>query len=143
MCEVDVFEHHRFCDEFSHLVKTCFVAKLNTLSVEVVLRWIKVVSKRILNFWLELSHFGYELVVIIYFFSLRSVCEVDVFEHHRFCDEFSHLLYYTCFVAKLASASFSSMEKMFKGILNVLLNCHIYYEIVLIVLSIQFNKCVK
>ena len=26
MCEVDVFEHHRFCDEFSHLVNACFVA---------------------------------------------------------------------------------------------------------------------
>ena len=24
MSEVDVFEHPRFCDEFSHLVKTCF-----------------------------------------------------------------------------------------------------------------------
>ena len=25
-CEVDVFEHPRFCDELSHLVKGCFVA---------------------------------------------------------------------------------------------------------------------
>ena len=25
-CEVDVFEHPRFCDEFSHLVKGTFVA---------------------------------------------------------------------------------------------------------------------
>ena len=28
-CEVDVFEHPRFCDEFSHLVKGCFVANSN------------------------------------------------------------------------------------------------------------------
>ena len=25
-CEVDIFEHHRLCDEFSHLVNACFVA---------------------------------------------------------------------------------------------------------------------
>ena len=25
MCEVDVFEQQRFCDKFSHLVKTCFM----------------------------------------------------------------------------------------------------------------------
>ena len=26
VCEVDVFEQPRFCDEFSHLVTICFVA---------------------------------------------------------------------------------------------------------------------
>ena len=26
MCKEDVFEHHRFCDEFSHLVNRYFMA---------------------------------------------------------------------------------------------------------------------
>ena len=26
VCEVDVFKHLRFCDDFSHLVTTCFLA---------------------------------------------------------------------------------------------------------------------
>ena len=37
MCEVDVFEQHRFCDEFSHLVKACFHA--NDCSVKGRIRW--------------------------------------------------------------------------------------------------------
>ena len=37
MCEVDVFAHHRFCDEFSHLVNKRFVA--TELSTEVPLEW--------------------------------------------------------------------------------------------------------
>ena len=37
MCEVDVFKQHRFCDEFSHIVKTCLNA--NDCSVKGRIRW--------------------------------------------------------------------------------------------------------
>ena len=63
--EVDVFEHHRFCDEFSHLVIRRFLAFNNLADL--------------------LSSCQ------LPFISDKQVYEVDVFEHHRFCDE-SHLV---------------------------------------------------
>ena len=70
------------------------------------------------------------------------MCEVDVFEHHRFCDEFSHLVN-ACFVATrrtLLKTHFDGIDLL--DVLNVLLNCQIHYIVVNNVF-LQFNKCVK
>ena len=86
MCEVDVFEHPRFCDEFSHLVNR-HVVKLATLC------WRPTWNEK--DFWNDL----YLLLnceidfAVVNTRSLQSkeVSEVDVFEHPIFCDEFAHL----------------------------------------------------
>ena len=63
------------------------------------------------------------------------MCEVDVFEHHRFCDEFSHLVN-ACFVATKKTLFKTHFEWNIS--LNVLLKIHYIVDVFL-----QFNKCVK
>ena len=57
------------------------------------------------------------------------MCEVDVFEHPRFCDEFSHLVKEVLLQLKF------SVEVSRRGIdvladFNIFLNCHIYHGVV-------------
>ena len=44
------------------------------------------------------------------------MCEVDVLDHHRFCDEFSHLVHRRSTVTKTLSRSLKSMEEKFETI---------------------------
>ena len=72
MCKVDVFDHPRFCDEFSHVVKR-FLLQLK-LSVELSGRWFR--CFRPFKRAIELSHL---LCSCQYSFSsVEKVCEVDV-----------------------------------------------------------------
>ena len=144
---IDVFEHHRFCDEYSHLLNGCFPSS-------VMLYWCLKSFKLILInlFKLFMTSRTYSLIFFIklpvdcnrcfwtseilwwilksyvWLFSvvrnsllMSQICETDlhrqfqtfydlqnlfnrrfssnylliviyVFKHHRFCDEFSHLL---------------------------------------------------
>ena len=81
MCEVDVFEHPRFCDEFSHLVKR-HVVKPATLC------WRPTLNEK--DFWNDLNFLlNCEIdFAVVNTRSLQSkeVSEVDVFEHPIFCD---------------------------------------------------------
>ena len=86
MFEVDVFEHPRFCDEFSHVANRRFLAPVTfrgiLTSIQLLLMWFLSTSRNV--------------TLIIYsqitFLSVIQVFEVDVFEHPRFCDEFSHVV---------------------------------------------------
>ena len=86
MFEVDVFEHPRFCDEFSHVVNRRFLAPVTfrgiLTSIQLLLMWFLSTSRNV--------------TLIIYsqitFLSVIQVFEVDVFKHPRFCDEFSHVV---------------------------------------------------
>ena len=66
--------------------------------------------------------------------------EVDVLKHHRFCDEFSHLVYKR-FVAS-ASLCFIHDPIDVLDLLKVELNGH-NHSIDLNQLFHQFNKCLK
>ena len=86
MCKVDVFDHPRFCDEFSHVVKR-FLLQLK-LSVELSGRWFRCFRRfggatEVLHSFCSCQYS---------FSSVEKVCEVDVFEHPRFRDEFSLLV---------------------------------------------------
>ena len=111
MCEVDVFEHHRFCDEFSHLVLMYVLLRLEdsvegSISWNICFKWFKCS--------VELSNSLYSCQKC--FPSVWQLCEVDVFEHHRFCDEFSHLVN-GCFVAtRRLCWRLNFMEYMFQMI---------------------------
>ena len=86
MFEVDVFEHPRFCDEFSHVVNRRFLDPVNfrefLTSIQLLLLMFLSTSRNVTLIILLLD----KISVFI------QVFEVDVFEHHRFCDEFSHVL---------------------------------------------------
>ena len=85
--EVDVFEHPRFCDEFSHLVNRSFGFDCKPL-LESYLDGINVLDD------LKCSVEWSDLLSSCHwtFSSVYEAWEVDVFEHPRFCDEFSHLV---------------------------------------------------
>ena len=87
VCEVDVFDHPRFCDEFSHLVNK-HVEEPATLCWS--LNWMKYTFETIKNILLNCQI--YFAVANTRFLQSKEVCEVDVFEHPRFCDEFSNLV---------------------------------------------------
>ena len=122
--EVDVFDHPRFCDEFSHLVNRHYLNLL--LSVEVPLEW----NKSLKRFIRSLNCQIYFAVVNTRFLQSKEVCEVDVFDHPRFCDEFSHLV--NKHVEEPASLCWSLnwMKYTFETIKNILLNCEIYIAVV-------------
>ena len=84
--EVDVFEHPRFCDEFSHLCKQWFFGFCKSLLDRHCNHLYILVS---FNFVLD----GHTSLIdcLALFLSIDQAFEVDVFEHPRFCDEFSHL----------------------------------------------------
>ena len=116
MLEVDVFEHHRFCDEFSHLVKRRFVA---TLTLWWSLNSIEYKFKMFERF---LEIFKYNLYLwIINFLTVTSV-GIRCFWASRFYDEFSHLVKRR-FVATLTLWwSLNSIEykfKMFERLLGI------------------------
>ena len=85
-CEVDVFEHPRFCDEFSHLVNRVLMRL--PISVEVS-PWLNRCFRR---FKCPLSFQIYCVVVNDSSLQLIIASEVYVFEHPRFCDQFSHIV---------------------------------------------------
>ena len=86
-CLVDVFDHPRFYVEFSHLVNRGFDATASPLlKSHFDWRYVSDVLNVLLNFHI------YCWVVNDTSFQLLIVSEVDVFEHPRFCDEFSHLV---------------------------------------------------
>ena len=86
MFEVDVLKDPLFCDEFSHVVNKRFLAPVTfrgiLTSIQLLLMWFLSTSRNV--------------TLIIYsqitFLSVIQVFEVDVFEHPRFCDEFSHVV---------------------------------------------------
>ena len=136
MCEVDVFEHHRFCDEFSHLVRILFVETL-TLSwsfslMEKMFERIETFL-RIVTYIMQLS--------IIYLYGLTSVWSrcfwasqilwwILTSSEDTFCGNVNTLLKF-----------FFDGSEVWKN-LNVPQNCHIYYA-VFNYIFLRFNKCVK
>ena len=81
---IDVFKHHRFCDEFSHLLNGCFPSSVmlywclkSFKLIFIELFKLFMTSKNLFN-----RRFSSNYLLIV----------IDVFKHHRFCDEFSHLL---------------------------------------------------
>ena len=103
--KVDVFEHPRFCDEFSHLVTRCFFFDCKPL-LESYLNGIDVLVY--LKCSVELS----DLLSSCHwtFSSVYQAWEVDVFEHPRFCDEFSHVVNRSFVSTASLSWSLTSME---------------------------------
>ena len=81
---IDVFKHHRFCDEFSHLLNGCFPSS-------VMLYWC---LKSVKLIFIDSFKLFYDFKNLFNWrFSTNYLfLVIDVFKHHRFCDEFSHLL---------------------------------------------------
>ena len=86
MFEVDVLKDPLFCDEFSHVVNRRFLAP-------VTFRGILTSIQLLLLMFLSTSRNVTLIILLLDKISVFiQVFEVDVFEHPRFCDEFSHVL---------------------------------------------------
>ena len=85
-CLVDVFDHPKFYVEFSHLVNRGFDATVSPL-LKSHFDWRYVLD--VLNVLLNIQIYCW--VVNDTSLQLIIANEVYVFEHPRYCDEFSHL----------------------------------------------------
>ena len=84
--EVDVFEHPRFCDEFSHVLNRRFLASVSFRGI------LTSIQLLLLMFLLTSTNVTLIILLLDNISVFIQVFEVDVFEHPRFCDEFSHVL---------------------------------------------------
>ena len=136
VCEVDVFDHPRFCDEFSHLVTRTFSCKLNSL-LQSHVDGINVSD----NLKILLNCRIYDAVVNSFSFSLTTVWSR--------CFSSSQILWWILTSIEWTfSSNLNSLVRSFvDGInvlddVNMLLNCH-FFNPVVNSLILQNDKSVK
>ena len=82
----DVLKHLRFCDEFSHVMERSFHASLSLCSLAISIEMMFLTFSAAVELPHPLNRYKEG------FSSVYYVLVEDVLKHHRFCDEFSHLM---------------------------------------------------